>query len=124
MYASVSNRVGAFFIDYVLILIIGVTAGTVAADLNGNVEIMGTVISVVGLVCILFKDIFGQSIGKRIFKIKIVTDEGQKPVIYKLILRNLTTFIWPIELLAITISESCTRLSDKILGLKVVKLIN
>jgi hypothetical protein len=54
------------------------------------------------------KDIInGRSIGKRIFglAVRVDNDNNNVPKISKLIIRNLFTFLWPIELILILVSK-------------------
>lgn len=69
---------GAFLIDHFELLIIGFM-----------------------LFLIIVRDIpFGRSIGKRLLKMEIVrVDESRKPNIFMLFLRNVTIFIYPIEII-------------------------
>jgi len=49
---------------------------------------------------LMLKDIFGgASIGKRIMKIKVFDSQNKVPEFYKLVVRNITIIIWPIELI-------------------------
>lgn len=123
----IKKRILAFLIDYYCITFISMILINIIFIFFNREPDDGLVIRVFSLfvVCgLLLKDGFGQSLGKRLGKFRIVTADGQKPPIYKLILRNITTFIWPIELIAIAISESNTRFSDKLLGLRVTSILN
>ena len=67
----------------------------------------------------LFKDVFnGASIGKHIMKIRIVDENNQKPSVHKLILRNLTLGIWPLEVYFLLNKK--IRFGDKITNTKVI----
>ena len=60
---------------------------------------------VIYLICLLLlfisflgKDLIkGQSLGKKIIKIRVVNMRGETPNIFLLFLRNITFFIWPME---------------------------
>jgi uncharacterized RDD family membrane protein YckC len=55
-----------------------------------------------GMIYYLLKDIFkGRSIGKRLFGLRVIdkNNNNNVPGIIRLMLRNLTILIWPIELL-------------------------
>lgn len=68
----------------------------------------------------MFKDVFnGASVGKRIVKIRVVGENNQKPTTYKLILRNLTLVIWPLEVYFLLNKK--IRFGDKITNTKVVE---
>lgn len=71
--------------------------------------------------CILFKDLMfrNQSIGKKLFKLKVNTINGTTPNWGILILRNLTVIIWPIEIILILIYNR--RITDFILKTQVVE---
>lgn len=70
---------------------------------------------------ILFKDLMfrNQSIGKKLFKLKVSTINGTTPNWGVLILRNLTVIIWPIEIILILIYNR--RITDFILKTQVVE---
>ena len=52
----------------------------------------------IGYGYIFLKDVFGgQSIGKRIFKIIVVSDDGTPATLKQLILRNIFLLVWPVE---------------------------
>ena len=66
-----------------------------------------------------FKDIInGQSIGKRIMRIRVVDLNGKKPSLFKLVIRNITIFIWPVEALLVLLDKQ--RLGDRLAKTKVV----
>lgn len=121
MSDMIKKRVLAFLVDYFCLCILGTLVFMIIfydRELDKTFVIGFSVWCIIGT---LLKDVFGQSLGKRIGKIKITTQDGNKPPIYKLLLRNITVCIWPLELIAAMISESDTRISDKLLGLRVVK---
>jgi len=78
------------------------------------------------------KDIFGgQSIGKRIFKLRVInskinTDGDKVNVLalssFRLILRNLFVYMWPIEIILLVYQDK--RLGDVIIQTKVVSFEN
>ena len=121
MKASVKDRMGAFFLDEVIIFVIGVMVGMVVA-VNTRVEYMRYGMSLVMMVGILLKDITGQSLGKKLFRLKIVKEDGSDAPAYQLILHNVTDYIWLVELLLVLASDSGTRLTDKLLHLQVIKI--
>ena len=70
----------------------------------------------------LFRDILlgGRSLGKRIFRLKIVSASGEAKVSTgKMILRNITFYFWPVDLIFSIFSRS-ESLGDKISKTKVV----
>lgn len=69
----------------------------------------------------LLKDIMkGQSIGKRIAKIKVVNQSGDTPKFSSLIIRNITLVIWPVE--AILVLFGKPRLGDRLAKTMVVDI--
>ena len=75
--------------------------------------------------CIIYllfigKDIIGgQSIGKRIAKIKVVDSVGNIPNIIRLFIRNITIFIWPIEAIFILLEKP--RIGERITKTRVIE---
>jgi uncharacterized RDD family membrane protein YckC len=92
---------------------------------NIGFDIVNTLFYLVMLLVIFFvlnKDIFnGQSIGKRIHGYKVVgNNTNELPSDFKLMIRNITIAIWPIDL-AYSIINPYRRLGDLIAGTKVIK---
>jgi hypothetical protein len=79
------------------------------------------IFSVLGLALYVSKDCLnGQSFGKRIFNLQLVnnyTNEPASPFVG--IIRNIFIFIWPIELLVLSINPE-RRIGDYITGTKVI----
>ncbi|MBQ9994284.1 MAG: RDD family protein [Clostridia bacterium] len=70
---------------------------------------------------ISLRDIRGTSIGKKLMHLKLVSlddTESEIPPLRR-VLRNTTAIIWPIELISVVLTGS--RISDRLLGLKIVK---
>ena len=117
------QRVLAFIIDWFIVFFTGTMVGTILFLFNRDMkpDTIGIFLSVWYMAGVLLKDCFGQSIGKRTVNIEIVPADGRGKIPkYKLILRNLTSFIWPVELAVAALSDDHTRFSDQWLGLKVV----
>ena len=104
MKSILYKRILAFFIDFIPLCVVFTLILNFVMEktekslleLTNNGVYYAVLLSV-GLLSML-KDIFnGASIGKRIVKIKVVDENNQKPSIGKLILRNLTLVIWPLE---------------------------
>lgn len=75
--------------------------------------------SVLFLGLFLCKDnLSGQSLGKRICKLKVIDDKGQNASIIKLIGRNLFLFVAPVELVLLMYYD--IRLGDKMFGTQVI----
>ncbi|MFV0539013.1 MAG: RDD family protein [Dysgonomonas sp.] len=67
---------------------------------------------------LLCKDIFqGQSIGKRIVKLRVKNTDNSRASLYKLVLRNLFFIIWPVEFIMCYINPQ-RRLGDIVVGTK------
>ena len=136
MLASKSKRVGAFLIDYLIFMFLESMVCTPLAIwlLNNNfadnlgmklvnnindkalqVFVLVNLISVPFFILFLFKDsIKGASLGKRVFKIS-VRDKGapdSMPNIFKLALRNVLAFIWPVEVILFFVMKRDQRLGD------------
>jgi len=76
-----------------------------------------------GMIYYLLKDIRGgKSIGKRVLKIAVrdITNSDIIPGTFRLIIRNITTIIWPIELILIILAQR--KLGDKIARTQVIKI--
>ncbi len=68
-----------------------------------------------------FKDIFGRSIGKAIFGLYIVErDTDRRAPFNKRFFRNFSLMLFPIEGAALLISETNTRIADKLFEIEVV----
>ena len=61
-------------------------------------------VSCIGAVIFMFKDISGQSLGKRLFKLKIVNKDGQCPPKYILVLRNMLMILWAVDVIIILVA--------------------
>lgn len=68
---------------------------------------------------LLGKDLIGKrSIGKRIMKLTIISEDGSQPKYLQLIIRNLFMLVWPIE--ALMLFGNKNRIGDKLAKTKVV----
>ncbi len=73
-------------------------------------------------VSFLLKDVLfrNASIGKKTFNLSIVSQfNGEKPNIWRIILRNITLVIWPVEVYLVLYKQK-TRLGDRLAKTKVV----
>ena len=78
-------------------------------------------IAVMIILLFIAKDaINGQSIGKKLMKIKVVDAHGKTPNIFKLIIRNITICIWPIEAILVLLNKK--KLGDRLAGTNIVEL--
>lgn len=59
-------------------------------------------ILLLGMIYYFLKDVYqGRSVGKRVLRIAVrdIEDTSKKPGSIRLIIRNVTVFLWPVELL-------------------------
>ena len=108
MYASKSKRFANFVIDYIGQLIIGAGFGVlmvILANITGDYEYvawidnmgnlgeyaMGIVILIIYY--LVFESLTGRTLGKYITNTKILTEEGQKPEVDKILYRTLSRMI-------------------------------
>ena len=123
--ASFGQRVGAFLIDHTVLMVL-LTVGFLLNPLNvfqqgmiGFFEAFPFVM-LFGFVYYSVKDVFGgASIGKRMLGLAVRyydADAGSQPPPLKLILRNLLTFAWPLEVISVLGSRDQRKLGDKAAG--------
>ncbi|MBE6571828.1 MAG: RDD family protein [Ruminococcaceae bacterium] len=117
-----ANRIVAFLIDHMIICFalafLGFAQMLIKTDLLWLWR-MYYIIFLAFLFAYFFKDVVnGQSVGKRIMKIKVVDMDGNKPSIFNLIIRNITIFIWPVEAILVLLNKQ--RLGDILAKTKVV----
>ncbi|GMQ57238.1 hypothetical protein AN1V17_16330 [Vallitalea sediminicola] len=111
--ASFKRRFLAFMIDHLIIVLLVFLIGFTDYDVN-NVYNNIVKIIVIAFCLYLLKDCFkGISLGKLLMGLKVKNVEDlQTPGVIKLIIRNLFTFIWPIELICIIAGKSRRKLGD------------
>lgn len=122
-----SKRFIAFFIDAVLTAFFTFAGMALlnADDFNALFADPGIMASrlpgmLAGFIAFfLLRDILGRGPGKLICGLRVYSADNGKPACWRLILRNITTVIWPIEGLVILLSDSHRRLSDRVLKLYV-----
>ena len=116
------KRILAFLIDHIILCFVFVLIGMVEMYVITSFEFYWKLYYVSLLIFMFvyfFKDIInGQSIGKRMMKIKVVDMNDNTPATPNLIIRNITILIWPIEVLLILLGKP--RLGDKLAKTKVV----
>ena len=118
--ATFDKRVVAFIIDHIIIcvLLIPLFIFSTWNDLTQNPEKMLSLIW--PFVLIIFfvycmRDLFGgASIGKRAVGIAVKTLTETEITAFQLIIRQLLTFIWPIEVLVILESKDKRKIGDRI----------
>ena len=123
----IGRRIGAFILDQFLITIIAMIPFMIGfSNLVNDFDYFFTIFPISLGICViayLCKDIFGsRSLGKRVFNIYVVEHEdiNNRPKIYSLILRNVTTFLWFIEFFAMIFDENGRRIGDKLAKTQVV----
>ncbi len=128
MCASIASRAKAFVIDFFVIDIAAIFIAMPIMTFIEDIDLKTVILPVGGFIAavamLLVKDVFGRSIGKRIVGLKIVTNSGDAVPKWKLVLRNVTTFFWTFELIVAVLSDENKRLTDMMLGIKVIKIPN
>jgi len=116
------KRILAFLIDHIIICFAFVMLGMVQVFVKTDFELFWKLYYIFLLAFMFsyfFKDVInGQSIGKRIMKIKVVDLNGNKPSLFNLIIRNITILIWPVEALLVLLDKE--RLGDRLAKTKIV----
>lgn len=125
-----TKRVLAFAIDYFiacfLFAISGgiffcIDFGLITRDFTKYGLFLGEIILLLIILLFIAKDaIKGQSIGKKFMKIKVVDIQGGKPSVFRLILRNITICIWPVESILVLLNKK--KFGDRLAGTDVVEL--
>lgn len=111
------RRTGAFLIDHLIVVFLIVMTFFLVLNPSSS-DIYSMSIRIITLLVVAYvlyccKDIVnGRSIGKRFFGIAVRNDNNNPPSIGKLVLRNLFTFIWPMEILFILVSKQKRKLGD------------
>lgn len=120
------RRKWAIIIDLLAIAVIGslVTFGMPADNIEFVFfpSVKNFFANLVVYVSFLLKDVLfrNASIGKKTFNVSIVSQfNGEKPNIWRIILRNITLVIWPVEVYLVLYKQK-TRLGDRLAKTKVV----
>ncbi len=110
------KRIISFWIDLIIIGFIACITTFFIMNINHSFNIYSIIFIILGCFLIfLFKDIIGgASIGKRLFNLYIGNQDEpiQSVKKYKLILRNCTYILWPIE--GILLLTTGKRIGDRI----------
>ena len=118
------KRVIAFLIDYAIVCVISLVMVWISSATKEIAPAVSGVCSALAILidCVfLFKDAAGgQSVGKRVKKIKVVLKSGEDADVLRLIARNITFVIWPIEALLVILGRE--RIGDKLARTKVVDI--
>ena len=123
MNTLIKNRIYALAVDLVIAFILSFTLSFI------HIAFFETIVKYdyrIGLTLLLSfficKDsVLGQSIGKKIFTLKVVDFESRNLTAIKLIIRNLFVFLAPIELLLLIYFDK--RIGDGFVKSKVVKAV-
>jgi uncharacterized RDD family membrane protein YckC len=121
--ASFAARAGAFFIDHMIItcltfvlVLVGITKVSITSAILKGLSL--------AFALYLLKDCFrGRSLGKWFMGIVVLENDQihKRPSVFKLVVRNLFTYIWPMELILLLGSEEKTKLGDRIAKTEVFK---
>ena len=130
--ASVGRRLGAFLIDHLIFSFIFVFVflfvlfETITSDNYYELSILLFIFIFVLMFLVYgFRDIVkGQSIGKRVFGIGVrdIYDNFAVPPASRLFLRQVFSFVWPVEFLVLVFSNENRKIGDKIAGTGVYNL--
>lgn len=108
------KRILAILIDYAIVIFVFVLFGAAElfiGSLNEMLALMYYILIIPCIFLLVIKDVVnGRSIGKRLMKLKVVTTSDSKFYAWRLMLRNTTLIIWPIEI--ILLLQNKKRLGD------------
>lgn len=125
--AGIEMRIGAFIIDHIIIVSVLVCPSIIFLfnHIQSDTAEAWTMFPVLMLMAFLvycLKDIInGASLGKRALGLTVRSnlDTSEVPSVPKLFLRNILTFVWPIEFLVLLCGAKKTKLGDQIAGTNV-----
>ena len=123
MRKLIRKRFKAFLIDITLLGALEVFI-LIVFMINTNMNFLCIFGLATAIIYVLFfcKDIFnGQSIGKRIFKLQIVTEKGKAVSLQNIIGRNIIALLQPIDALYMINNEG-KRLGDIVCKTKVINI--
>ena len=131
--ASIWQRLGAFLIDhsilsyiFAFVFVIVFVSGLVASGDSYEPPILLFAFALLPVFLVYcFRDIVkGQSIGKRLLGIGVrdINDKFAVPPASRLFLRQIFSFIWPVEFLVLIFSGENRKIGDKIAGTEVYDL--
>lgn len=108
------KRIIAAILDLLLVLIIWQILSYVYYEFTHNYIPYYFAVLIYALRDLVF---LRSSLFKKVLGLEIVKQDGSKPKIYEIILRNITIFIWPIDFLFLVKNKN--RICDDFLKLKV-----
>jgi uncharacterized RDD family membrane protein YckC len=132
---GLGERIVALFIDYAiffLIYLLGLISA-ITLDVFRGTKITLIVILIIYAVLLVFYDLIcevfmnGQSVGKRVMKIKVISIDGGQPTIGQYLLRwlfrivDFTLTVGGCALICAIVSEKCQRLGDIVAGTTLIK---
>lgn len=128
--AGIGMRIGAFIIDHVIIIAVLVYPSILFmfSHIQSDPEKVWTMFPILMLMAFLvycIKDIIsGKSLGKRALGLAVRSnvDTSDIPSVPKLFLRNILTFVWPIEFLVLVCGVKKMKLGDQIAGTNVYRV--
>jgi uncharacterized RDD family membrane protein YckC len=119
--APMKKRIGAFLIDMLIILVVVLVAGILLPDYSLGPIINKTTLLlffVMGIYFVPFHSIYGQTVGKKVFKIK-VSMNGQSPLpaevsFYRYLVKAISMILLFIGLLMAFANKEHRGLHDKL----------
>ncbi len=126
-----NKRILAFIIDTAVFMIIFMTVNIIPIydDYFSDADVMldakyyiiyGISLLLIAILYISKDCVKGQSLGKRLMKIKAVSISGERTHVWQLLVRNITVFIWPAEFILLLCNKR--RIGDVIAKTKVVEI--
>jgi uncharacterized RDD family membrane protein YckC len=130
--ASLGDRIVAAIVDRLLLIAYGIIVLVIATQANFSGDIMQLFIFVISLPVIfysLLSEVFmnGQTIGKRVMKIKVISINGHQPTFSQYLMRWLFRIIdlWMtgsiLAIIMIAVNEKGQRLGDIVAGTTLIK---
>lgn len=126
--AGIRMRIGAFIIDHIIIITVLVYPSILFmfSHIQSDPEKVWTMFPMLmAFLVYCIKDIInGKSLGKRALGLAVRSnvDTSDIPSVPKLFLRNILTFVWPIEFLVLICGAKKTKLGDQISGTNVYRV--
>lgn len=130
--ASVGDRIVATIIDRLILIAYGIILMVIATQANFSGDVMTLFVFVVSIPAIfytLLSEVFmnGQTIGKRVMKIKVISINGNQPSFSQYLLRWLfrTIDLWMtgniLAVVMVAVNEKRQRLGDIVAGTALIK---
>ena len=119
--ASLSARMGAFMIDFLLSAMIQaflylpfIMIPLVQREISSPEIVSRNMwITLISFMYLVFRDVTkGRSIGKRALHLQVLSENAERASIAHLILRNIFTVIYPVEAIWLLVTSGRTRLGD------------